>query len=415
MLDRLGFPDVRRHRRFVAAFGIDALGSGVWLPMSVLYFVAVTPQSLARIGLALTIANVVTIPFALLVGQLIDRYDAKRVLQVGNLVQALGFAAYPLAHSWWSIALVVTVPCLGRTMFWGSYSALVAAVSEPGERERWFGFLGALRNSGFAVGGLVAGAVITADHPELFHAVALLNAASYLLSFVLLVPPLPDRGVAAEKAPASPHGFAEVLGDRGYRWLIGANAGYALGSMALNVVMPVYIVEVLGLPGWVSAGVYVLNTVLIGVLQGIVVRRMTGALRWRVVSLAAVFMAISFVLLYGAGELARWLSILVVLVAAVVYTTGEMVGGPVLSTLAAESPPEHLRGRYLATFQLSWNGAGALAPVLYLWLLGIDRLAVWSALVVVVLLGALCAARMRRWLTLADLPVVNRIVLPASS
>ena len=58
-----------------------------------------------------------------------------------------------------------------------------------------------------------------------------------------------------------------------------------------------------------------------------------------------------------------------VLGAAVVYTLGEMAGGPVLAALAAESPPAHLRGRYLAVYQLSWNAASAVAPVLYLSLL----------------------------------------------
>ena len=38
MLQRLGFPDVGPHRRFVAALAIDALGSGIWMPLSMLYF-----------------------------------------------------------------------------------------------------------------------------------------------------------------------------------------------------------------------------------------------------------------------------------------------------------------------------------------------------------------------------------------
>ena len=38
MLQRLGFPDVGTHRRFVSALAIDAVGSGIWMPLSMLYF-----------------------------------------------------------------------------------------------------------------------------------------------------------------------------------------------------------------------------------------------------------------------------------------------------------------------------------------------------------------------------------------
>ena len=41
--ERLGWPDVGGHRRFVTAIAIDAVGSGVFMPVSVLYFLA-TPD-----------------------------------------------------------------------------------------------------------------------------------------------------------------------------------------------------------------------------------------------------------------------------------------------------------------------------------------------------------------------------------
>jgi MFS family permease len=414
VLTRLGFPAIGRHGRFVTAIGIDALGSGVWMPLSVLYFLRVTPVSLVQIGLALSIASAISLPFALLVGQFVDRFGAKRVLQGGNLLQCAGFAAYPWAHSLATVTIVVAIASLGRTAFWGSYSPLVVAVSERGEREKWFGFLGALRNSGFAIGGLLAAAAITNGSVDVFHGVVVLNSASYLLSFFLMLRMHvrePHRGAAHRQSG----GWRQVLADPGYRWLIGANFGYAMGCLALNVVLPVYVVEVLGLPGWVSGAVYVVNTVLIGVGQGLVVRRMTGAVRWRIVVLAAGFMALSFVLLYSAGELDVVAGVVVVLAAAVIYTLGEMVGGPVLASLAAEAPPAHLRGRYLAAYQLSWNGASAVAPVLYLTLLDRGHFEVWSALSGIVLLGALCCLPMRRRMKLAAQKVTNAVVVPTPS
>ena len=56
MLQRLGFPRVGEHGRFVTAIGIDAVGSGVWMPVSMIFFLSTTELSLVQVGLALSLA-----------------------------------------------------------------------------------------------------------------------------------------------------------------------------------------------------------------------------------------------------------------------------------------------------------------------------------------------------------------------
>jgi MFS family permease len=394
----------------VTAIGIDAVGSGVWMPVSMIFFLATTDLPLVQVGLALSLASLLSLPAAVLVGQQVDRFGSKTVLQAGNALQAASFVLYPFADQVWSVALVVSASVIGRTAFWGSYSPMVTVISPPGEREKWFGFLGALRNAGFAVGGVVAGAALTVDATWLYYTVALLNAASYALSFVLLA------GVSAHDRPSGGHadptgvvgGWDTVLRDRGYRWLVASNFCYAMVSAALNVAIPVYVVEMLGLPGWVSAAVFVINTLLIGVGQGLVVARMTGAVRSRIVALGLVLSGVSFLVLLGAQPLAVTAAVVVVLVGAVVYTLGELVSGPVLATLAAESPPAALRGRYLATYQLSWNVATGAAPLLYAWLLDLGSVPAWLGMAVIALAGAAMTVPMRRRLDHAGRVVTNR-------
>ena len=345
-----------------------------------------------------------------MIGSLVDRYDAKRVLQAGNVLQAIGFAAYPLAHSVLASPWSSAIAALGRTAFWGSYAPMVAAVSEAGEREKWFGFLGALRNSGFAVGGLLAAAAITIGTDEAFHAVVVLNAASYVLAFVLMVR-VEVHGVHRDGVrQRQGGGWAEVPATPATAGWCGANFGYAMGCLALNFVMPVYVVHTLGLPGWVSGAVYVINTVMIGFGQGLVVRQMTGSVRWRIVVRAAGLMIAAFVLLYVAGDLPaarrRWRS----------------CWGRRSSTRWARWPagrcsrpspprrrPAHLRGRYLAVNQLAWNAASAVAPVLFLCLLDQGTLAAWAVLSGLALFGAACCLPLRRLMPLAAEHVTNTV------
>jgi hypothetical protein len=232
-----------------------------------------------------------------------------------------------------------------------------------------------------------------------------------VLSLVLLAGVRVDERVE-EVRHADPKevvgGWATVLSDRGYRWFIASNFCYAMTSSALNVAIPVYVVEMLDLPGWVSASVFVINTLMIGVGQGLVVQRMTGAIRARIVALGAVLTAASFLMLLGAEPLGVAAAIAVILVAAVVYTFGEMVGGPVLATLAAESPPPALRGRYVATWQLSWNAASGVSPLLYAWLLARGSAPAMLGLTAIALVGALVTVPMRRRLAHADRRVTNQ-------
>src|SRR4029079_2758563 len=121
-----------------------------------------------------------------------------------------------------------------------------------------------------------------------------------------------------------------AFGDRGYRMLIAVIFCYALVGTALSIAMPVYFVDGLALPGWMPGTVYVINTVMIGIGQGLVVRRMTGVVRRRVLQARVPCSAVSFLLLWAADLVSVEAGIVVVLVGAVVYTLGELTAGPVV-------------------------------------------------------------------------------------
>lgn len=409
MLDRLtarlGFPSLGHHRRFVTAIAIDAIGSGVFMPVSMLYFLVTTDLSLVQVGAAISIASAVSIPAGPLLGGLVDGWGAKRVLLVGNLLQFVGFLAYLATDSFVGLTLWTVVVSVGRTAFWGSYGNIVAAISRPGEREKWFGFLGALRNVGFAVGGLAAGVAISIGTQTAYLTVVLANAVSYAVAFLLLLAVPPTRPIGHR----SPEGaWATVMRDRPYRLLWLVQVTYSTAMMVLNFAIPVYAVTVLGLPGWVTGAVFTVNTVMVGVGQGLVVHGMTGHRRWRVLVLTNLVFAGSFLVLMGANALSVVLATVVVLAGSVVYTVGELLGGPVLGALGAEAAPEHLRGRYLSLMQLAWTISGAIAPVAFAWLLDRGATPIWLVLVAVNLVGALLAVRLGRVLPHAAHRVVNR-------
>lgn len=409
MLERLGFPAVGRHRRFVAAVAVDAIGSGIYMPVSVLYFLATTHLDASDIGLALSIAQMVALPLVLMMGTVVDRVGPWAVLLAANAAQALGYALYLTVDGFGSMLVLVSLVAIGQSMFWGSFPPMVALLSREGERELWFGFLGALRNLGFAAGGVVAGAIVTIGTVGAYHAVVVVDAVSYVVAFGLLLGVTVGRATAAASTrDERPQGsWSEVLAHRAYGLLVASNFCYAVTGMVLNVALPVYAIEVLGLPGWVTGAVFVLNTVMVGLGQGLVVRAMTGHRRSRVLVISWLFSLAGFLGFALAGSLGVAAAVVVFLAAVVVYTGGEMTGGPVLTAVAVDSAPDHLRGRYMSLYQVSWNVAGIVCPASLLWLLEQGTLPIWMVMTGVTLAALLLVTPLRRGLPVASGVVTN--------
>jgi MFS family permease len=413
VLTRLGFPRVGEHRRFVTAIVADTVGSGLFMPITLLYFLAMTDLSLVQIGSALSLSALLTMPGAFVIGSLVDRFGPRKMMLVGNLVQACGMLAYLWAESLVAVALWTTLLNLGRQSFWGSFGNVVTAISAPGEREMWFGFLQAVRNLGYSVGGVLAGIALQIGTGTAYQAVVIVNAVTFVLAFVLLLD-VPDHRVPHD-ADAPAEGWGVVLRDRPYLRLVLGQLGFVAGMMVLNFALPVYVAETIELPGWVVGAIFTLNTALVGLGQGLVVRRMTGRVRARMMGLAQLVFVASYAMFVVAGWLPVWLAVVVMLVGAAVYTAGELVGGPVFSATAAEAAPDHLRGRYLGLFQLSWGLGGAVTPIAFTWLLAHGQATLWWVLVLVALASAAYLQTLPRALPASGLRVTQTTAEPESA
>ncbi|MFB4285807.1 MFS transporter [Nonomuraea sp. MTCD27] len=387
-------PSIARHGRFVAAIIIDSIGTGVFVPVSMLYFLATTPLTLVQVGAALTTAGLLALPAGPLVGGLVDRYGAKPVLQAANLAQALGFAGYLLVDQTWQIAIFAWLNSAGRAVSFSCYGVTVTALAAPGRRERWFGLLGSVRNLGYALGGLLSAVAVSFGIHGIYAGIVIVNALSYVTAFVLMraVP-----NVRPEAGQDAAGGWGRVLQDRRYLSLVAHQLCFAISLFALNIAIPVYAVDVLGLPGWTAGMVFTLNTLMVGFGQGIVLGWLRGRIRSRVLVAGHACFAVGYLLFLTADHVAALaLAVCVVLLGAGSYTFGEILGGPITSTVAAESAPDALRGRYLALNQLAVTVAGAVAPAALSGLLSTGAAAIWLTLVGVSVLGATLATTIGR-------------------
>jgi MFS family permease len=407
--EQFGLPNVSGRRGLVAAIIIDSLGSGLFLPFAVLFFLNTTTIALSTIGLGLTIAALLALPTAPLIGILVDRSGPKRIVVCSSLLQAAGFVSYLWVEEPWQLvggALVVNV---GQNMFWTGNGALVALAADPDQRARWFAMLRVLRNAGIGLGALLA-ATLTLGGPTGYHSLVIGNAASFLVAAALtalwkpLVHPTTasvpaDRTVDADTRGS---GYRAVLTDRPFALLILINSLFVLCTLVLTVVLSVYITRTLHQGAWAASALFALATVMVVLTQTVVSRMSERRPTVQILRLAAVLWAGSFALLWGVMLGPSWAIIPALFVAVIVYTAAEVVYSPAMSVLVLTASPLSSRGRYFGVHQLSWSIPSALAPAAFTALLAWNAHWLWLALILVCVLIVAALGRLAQLLPPTD-------------
>jgi len=227
----------------VVAFLLDALGTGLYLPFSLLYFQKIAGLALPAIGVTLTIATVLTLPMNPITGTLVDRFGGKPLVVASQLLQAIGFLGYLFVHSIPLLFCMAFLVTAGNRVFYAACTALIAEVADLDELDRWYGFIGATQSVGLTVGGLLAGFVVALGGASGYQALILANVFSFLLTAISLCWHKTSRSLHFETV--KPGGYRAVLADRPFLVLIACNVVFALCPFLLSIGLPLYATETL--------------------------------------------------------------------------------------------------------------------------------------------------------------------------
>jgi MFS family permease len=184
---RPGLPHIPGAGSFVVANLIGAMGTGLFLPFSLLYFHLVIGLPLSTVGLALSLATIITVPMVPLSGMLVDRFGAKRVVLASQFLQGAGIFGYLIVNGAAMLVGMALLVAAGQSLFWSAHFTLVAQLAAPYERDRWYGLAAAKRNTGLGVGGLLAGVLVVANAVLGYHLILIANGLSFFLAAGLLL------------------------------------------------------------------------------------------------------------------------------------------------------------------------------------------------------------------------------------
>jgi MFS family permease len=357
----------REGRLLLSVVVIQFFGTGLVLPFHVVYLHEVRGFSLSDVGLLLGLPPLMGLIVVGPGGSAIDRVGARRI-QLGVLsLLVVGDTVLAFATTRPVAALALAINGIAFGMMWPASQSMVATVIPQQLRQRYFGVNFTLINVGIGVGGIIGGFFVDVADPKTFQTIYLADGASYLPALLLLLGPLRHiaRPVAVEPAAdAAPASYLSVLRSPAMATmtLLSFMSSF-VGYSQLNAGLPAYARGVGEVSTRALGLAFAANTLVIVVLQLLVLQRIEGRRRTRVIALMGVVWACSWLLLGFAGLVPGTLgATLLVAACASVFAFGETLLQPTIPALVNDLAPDHLRGRYNALSSGAFQLAAVIAP-----------------------------------------------------
>jgi MFS family permease len=339
---------------------IDALGSGLFLPLAVIYLTQIVGLRASQVGLGLGLAGVAAIAATPLAGTLLDRWPARDVVLGCFGVSAAAFVAYAAVDSFPAFLAVAVAIQAASQMSRPAVASLVIANGPPEGRVMALGRQQSMRNLGYGIGGLLAGVALLSHRRLAFDAVLWADAASYVIAGVLVVTLADGR---SEAKNTSVGGYRAVLRDRRYTGLTLLNVAVALHDSMLRVAMPLWIITRTSVPPAITGPLFALNTFLVAFLQ---VRVTSAVTRRHNISHAYRIAVAAFGIAAGGFALAPSLPTIpaagLLAVALIALTVAEQANTAGEAFLSIEMAPPNLQGRYISLFKTSMTIQQAVGP-----------------------------------------------------
>ena len=361
-------------RWLLSTVAIQTLGRGLTLPFTVIYLHEVRGISLDQAGLLMAFIAVVALAVTGPGGSLTDRLGARRMLLFATVCQLMGCAILAFATTPLVVALAFVFIGLNFGVSWPAFNALIAAVTSGETRQQYFGVNFALINLGIGVGGIIGGLYADVSDPSTFTTIFLLDGASMLVPITLLLGPLrhiggpmplEDEPSVEGAAPAPVGSYLTIMRDPAVVWLtVLTFLGTFIGYGQMEAGFTAFAREVSEVSTRVVGFAFAVNTGVIVGLQFLVLRRITGRRRTRVLIVMTVLWAVSWLVLGLTGLVpGSAAAIAGVLAFHGLFALGETLLQPTIPAITNDLAPDHLRGRYNAVSAGAFQGGTILGPV----------------------------------------------------
>ncbi len=348
-------------RVMAAATLVTTLGSGLYLAGSTLFFTQVIKLSVASVGTGLAIAMFVGVLSGIPLGYLADRRGPVGLYIGAQAIQAVAMFLFPFAHSFAAFLVLVILAAIGQRGGLAVSGALIARISEPGQRAKVRGYLRAVINLGMGLGVAAAGFALQLNTAAAYTVLILVNGLSFLCAAGLLfmipaVQPVPKPDGARR---------TEVLRDRPY-FVVSLLCGVlAFQYDVTSLILPLWLVSHTSAPRWWLSVLMVLSTAIVVLFQVRMSRGVTGPVSGAAaLRRTSLYFLVSCAVVGSAAGLPPAPAAGLLLVGVAIQAWAELGLAAGSFELGYGLAPDHAQGQYQGMFNLVAGVVRAVSPVL---------------------------------------------------
>jgi predicted MFS family arabinose efflux permease len=322
------------------------------LPFLILYLTQVLKFSPGRAGFVLTLYGVGALFTAPLSGWLADRYGTLLIMKLSLFLSGLMILIFPLAQSFVAVSGAVLVLAIVTEMFRPASMAIVSHLVDPSQRKTAFAVSRLAINLGMSIGPAIGGLLAAVSFYTLFF----IDAATSLLAGIVLAFSGLRVSVPPHETDPSAEGMKNTLKDRHLLYFLAAVVPICFVFFQHVSTMPLFFVQNLELSEVVYGLMFTVNTLLIVLLE-VPLNLVTSHWSHRKTLVTGTILCS-----IGYGAFAFSAGLWSVTVAVVIWTFGEMILFPGMSSYVAHIAPARSRGAYMGLFTMAFALAFAIAP-----------------------------------------------------
>lgn len=329
------------------------------MTIEVIYFSHVVGFTPTEIAIAIGAGGAASLLMSVPSGVLADRIGAKRAMFLGHMAEAFILLGMLFVQELWMLILINVLISIAGTTGHNASSVIISNMGSTEERVHIRAAQRAMANMGIGLGTVIAGFALWLDTALAYQSVIVLDTLLFIWSatYIFRLPPSP-----ATLKKGEPISFIAL---KDWRFLAATllNGMVSLHFVVQGVALPLWILHATKVPTWWVSVLFVINTVLVTILQ---IRFSKGGTDLissvKKFRLGTAYLLACCVIYSLAGHIETWIAISVLVIGMVVHTIGELYTAAGSWSIGFELAVEKHMGQYQGVYSLGWGLGGTFGP-----------------------------------------------------
>ena len=338
---------------------ISRVGNGLFMTIEVIYFSHILKFDPQDIAFAIGAGGAASLLMSVPSGIIADRFGAKRTMFAAHMLEAALLLGFIFIDNIPQLILINILISFAGTTGHNASGVIIANMGETEDRVHIRAAQRAMANMGIGLGTVLAGVALWLDTRIAYQQAIFLDLLLFLGAAIYIYKLPPTPATLRKGDPIS------LVALKDWRFLAATilNGIVSLHFVVQGVAVPLWILHETKVPTWWVSVLFVINTVLVTLLQ---IRFSRGATDLvssvKKFRLGTSYLMACCVVYALAGGVETWVAITALVIGMIVHTIGELYTAAGSWSIGFELAVEEHMGQYQGVYSLGWGFGGTFGP-----------------------------------------------------